>query len=432
MFEVLTDRFIKFRRQLLGYGKLTDVEIKEALRQVRMSLLEADVSYKVVGDFIRLAETRLRKTDLVTSLRPGDVITSVLYNVMVELLGTHATVVNLSHAPSIINLVGLQGTGKTTMAGKIGKLMRRHRPLLVACDPKRPAAAEQLESVARRAGCDFFPPRALVVETATSALKQARTAGNTLILFDTAGRLHIDDELMTELKTVEAAVEPNVTLLILDGTAGQDAINQASEFSAKLTITGCCFTKMDADAKGGAVISVRNATGLPIVYLGTGERLDDIELFHPERIASRILGLGDIKTLHDRMQVVFNKQVEQTPSQGFLNGKFDLEDFLTQLKSLRKMGPISALMSLIPGASNVNMDEAELTRIEAMIQSMTQAERHNPDIIDGSRRRRIAAGAGVEVADVNRLLREFCRARELAKRLSGRGLGHYLQSFKRR
>lgn len=429
MFDALIDRFAKLRRRLAGFGKLTDTEIREALREVRTTLLEADVNYKVVGGFVRTVEAELKKTEIAASLRPEDVITSLLHRTMTEMLGTHAVSLDLSQSPCIISLIGLQGTGKTTLAGKLGNVLRKRRPMLVACDPKRPAASEQLQSVARRAGCDFFPCGSAVVDTAVSAINHARSKGNGLVILDTAGRLHVDEELMSELQALEKSVKPHVTLLVLDGTVGQDAINQATEFSARLTITGCCFTKLDADARGGAVLSVRNATGLPVIYLGTGERLEDLEQFHPDRIASRILGLGDVRGLAERIQATTDRETSQALAEKLLKGKFDFDDFLQQLKALRKMGSLSGLLSLLPGASaaKVNVDDADLVRIEAMIRSMTPAERRNPDIIDGSRRRRIASGSGTKVADVNRLLREFQEARELARRLTKAGPGFRLR-----
>jgi signal recognition particle subunit SRP54 len=419
MFDALTDRFTQLRRKLLGYGRLTDHEISEALREVRTVLLEADVNYKVVGHFVRSVEARLKEKDVAASLKPGELINATLYQELVQLLGGTTARLDLSANPAVINLVGLQGTGKTTFAGKLAHKFRNRKPLLVACDPKRPAASEQLRSVAERVGCDFYPVSGDIVATCLAALKQARDRANGVVVFDTAGRLHIDDELMDELAAVQDQARPHASLLVLDGMVGQDAVNQAEQFNTRLKLTGCCFTKLDGDARGGAVMSVRQVTGLPVYFTGTGEHLEDLEEFHPDRIASRILGMGDMKSLADKVQAATEGQDQRAIAEKFLKGKFDLDDFLNQLKSIKKMGNISKLLAMIPGAGNLEVDDNEFVQVEAMIQSMTAAERHNPDLVDGSRRRRIAAGSGTTVADVNRLLKEFDQARVMAKQMSG-------------
>jgi len=422
MFEILTQKLTELQRKLLGRGKLSATEITRTLGEIRTILLEADVNYKVVGQFIRGVETQLKERDITASLKPGELITYVVYQEMVKLLGGSSPKFELKKSPSTISLVGLQGTGKTTLAGKLAFRYRNRKPLLVACDPKRPAAAEQLQSVARRVNCDFYPVEKDVITTCLRAQEYARQKGNGLLVLDTAGRLHIEEELMNELKLVEEKVKPDMTLLVLDGMVGQDAVNQAAEFKARLTLTGCCFTKLDGDARGGAVLSVRQVTGLPIYFISTGERLEDIEEFHPDRLASRILGMGDIKTLAEKVQSATDEGTQRQMAEKFLKGKFNLEDFLNQLKTVKKMGSFSKLLSLVPGASNIDVDEAEFVKIEAIIQSMTPEERQNPDIIDGSRRRRIAAGSGTSVSDVNRLLKEFEQARLLARQLSsGKG-----------
>jgi signal recognition particle subunit SRP54 len=432
MFDVLADRFTRLRRKLLGYGRLSELEVKEALREIRTVLLEADVGYKVVGHFVRSVEAKLKEQDVASSLKPGDVINVTLYRQMTDLLGSAPKKLDLSATPTVISLVGLQGTGKTTFAGKLAHTYRRRKPLLVACDPKRPAASEQLRSVATRAGCDFLPVTADVVETARAALRQATAGGNGLVVLDTAGRLHIDDELMNELKAVEDAACPHATLLVLDGMVGQDAVSQAAEFASRLKVTGCCFTKLDGDARGGAVVSVRHATGLPVCFVGTGEHLEDIEEFYPDRVASRIIGLGDMRSLADKVQAATEGQDRQTVAEKFLRGKFDFEDFLNQLRNLKKMGSMSKLLAMIPGAGQLEVDEGELVHVEAMIQSMTPAERRDPDIIDGSRRRRIAGGSGMSVSDVNSLLKEFHQAKTLARQMSGTRPGRLPPRFRPR
>jgi signal recognition particle subunit SRP54 len=419
MFDALTDRFTQLRRKLLGYGRLTDHEISQALREVRTVLLEADVNYKVVGHFVRSVEARLKEKDVAASLKPGELVNATLYQELVQLLGGTAAKLDLSANPAVISLVGLQGTGKTTFAGKLAHKFRNRKPLLVACDPKRPAASEQLRSVAERVGCDFYPVSGDIVATCLAALKQARDRANGIVVFDTAGRLHIDDELMNELAAVQDQARPHASLLVLDGMVGQDAVNQAEQFNTRLKLTGCCFTKLDGDARGGAVMSVRQVTGLPVYFTGTGEHLEDMEEFHPDRIASRILGMGDMKSLADKVQAATEDQDQRAIAEKFLKGKFDLDDFLNQIKSIKKMGNVSKLLAMIPGAGNLEVDDNEFVQVEAMIQSMTAAERHNPDLVDGSRRRRIAAGSGTTVADVNRLLKEFDQARVMAKQMSG-------------
>jgi signal recognition particle subunit SRP54 len=419
MFDALTDRFTQLRRKLMGFGRLTDREVSQALREVRTVLLEADVNYKVVGHFIRGVEARLKEKDVAASLKPGELINATLYQELVQLLGGTTAKLDLSANPAVVSLVGLQGTGKTTFAGKLAYKFRNRKPLLVACDPKRPAASEQLQSVAERVKCDFYPVSNDVVATCLAALKQARDRGNGFVVFDTAGRLHIDDDLMNELAAIQDKAKPHASLLVLDGMVGQDAVAQAEQFTTRLKLTGCSFTKLDGDARGGAVMSVRHVTGLPVFFVGTGEHLEDVEDFHPDRIASRILGMGDMKSLADKVQAATEGQDQRAVAEKFLKGKFDLDDFLGQIKGIKKMGNISKLLAMIPGAGNLDVDEGEFVQVEAMIQSMTAAERHNPDIIDGSRRRRIAAGSGTTVTDVNRLLKEFGQARVMAKQMSG-------------
>lgn len=418
MFDLLTQKLAELQRKLLGRGKLTPTEISRTMGEMRTILLEADVNYKVVGHFIRGVEAQLKDRDITSSLKPGELITYTVYQEMVKLLGGTSPKLELKSTPSIISLVGLQGTGKTTLSGKLALRFRSRKPLLVACDPKRPAAFEQLQSVAQRANCDFYPAEKDVITTCLKAREYACQKGNGLLILDTAGRLHIEEELMLELKEIEEKIKPDVTLLVLDGMVGQDAVNQAAEFNQRLTLTGCCFTKLDGDARGGAVLSVRQVTGLPIYWVSSGERLEDLEEFHPDRIASRILGLGDLKTLSEKVQSATDETTQRQMAEKFLKGRFNLDDFLNQLKMVKKMGSLSKLLSLVPGAGKIDVDEKELVKIEAIIQSMTPEEREDPDIINGSRRRRIAAGSGTTVTDVNSLLKEFEQARRFAKQLS--------------
>ncbi|MCX7785662.1 MAG: signal recognition particle protein [candidate division WOR-3 bacterium] len=417
MFEIITDKFVKLQRKLLGYGRLSSKEISEAIREIRITLLSADVNYKVVGEFIRELQTKIEEKKIVESLRPGELINVVLYEELVKLLGEKPAKLQFTRTPTIINLVGLQGTGKTTTAGKLAAKYKNKKPLLVACDVKRPAASEQLRLLAQRVGCDFFPVGDDALKTCLLALAQAKDRGNQLIIFDTAGRLHINEELMQELKTIKEKTNPDYTLLVVDGMVGQDAVSQAQEFHNALNISGAIVTKLDGDAKGGAVVSIRKVTSVPIYFIGTGEKIEDLEEFYPDRISTRILGLGDIKTLQEKVASAISPKEQEVVAEKFLKGKFDFNDFLNQLKSIRKMGSISKLLSMIPGAKNLkgleNIDDKDFIRVEAIIQSMTKEERENPEIIDGSRRKRIAIGSGTSVEDVNRLLKEFRQAKQL-------------------
>lgn len=418
MFESLTQRLIELQRKLLGHGRLGPQEISRALSEIRTILLDADVNYKVVGQFVRSIESRIKEQNITASLKPGEIINYTIYQEMVKLLGSETPKLELNANPAIICLVGLQGTGKTTLAGKLALRFKNRKPLLVACDPKRPAAGGQLQAIAQRINCDFYPVDKEVVLTCQKARETALKNGNQLLILDTAGRLHIDEEMMTELRTIEEKIKPDVILLVLDGMLGQDAVNQAQEFNEQLRLSGCSFTKLDGDARGGAVLSVRYVTGLPIYFISTGEKLSDLEEFHPDRIAARILGMGDIKTLAEKVQSATQPEQQKELAEKFLKGKFDLEDFLNQLRTVKKMDSLSRLLSLIPNAGNIEIDEREFIKLEAIIQSMTPEERRNPEIINGSRRRRIAQGSGTSVPDVNRLLKEFEQARVLARHLS--------------
>jgi len=421
MFDTLTQRLTELQRKLLGRGRLGPQEIARALAEIRTILLDADVNYKVVGQFVRTVEARLKEKNITASIKPGELINYTVYQELAQLLGGSRPQLKLNATPAIISLVGLQGTGKTTLAGKLAVRFRTRKPLLVACDPKRPAASSQLQAIASRAGCDFYPVGDDIVATCIAARASARTRGNGLLILDTAGRLHIDEEMMAELMAIEERVKPDVSLLVLDGMVGQDAVNQALEFNQRLTLTGCCFTKLDGDARGGAVLSVRQITGLPIYFISTGEKLEDLEEFYPDRIASRILGMGDIKTLAEKVQTTTRIEEQEQLAEKLLKGKFDLEDFLNQLRTIKKMGSLSRLLTLLPGAGKIDFDEKDFVRIEAIIQSMTPEERRHPEIINGSRRRRIAQGSGTTVTDINRLLKEFEQARALARQISAGG-----------
>ncbi|MFB0510083.1 MAG: signal recognition particle protein, partial [bacterium] len=421
MFEIIQDRFVKLQRKLLGYGRLSSKEIDEAMREIRTMLLEADVNYKVVGQFIRNLQASLEQEKIYQSLKPGELVNVILYKEMVKLLGEKPEKIQFSADPLIINLVGLQGTGKTTFAAKLANRYKNKRPLLVACDPKRPAASEQLKLLAERVQADFFPVTDSALKTALKSLDQANGKKHQLVIFDTAGRLHIDDELMQELKEIKEKTKPHYNLLVVDGMVGQDAVNQATEFHSRLGISGSIVSKMDGDAKGGAVVSIRKVSGAPIFFIGTGEKVEDLEEFYPDRIASRILGMGDIASLVEKVESVVKVEDQKKAAEKFIKGEFNLEDFLNQLKAVKKMGSLSKLLGMIPGAQGLNVDDLDFTRTEAIILSMTRQERARPEIIDGSRRKRIAIGSGTSVEEVNRLLKEFKQAKELTKSL-GKGI----------
>lgn len=431
MFEVITDKFVKLQRKLLGYGRLSSKEISEALREIRITLLEADVNYKVVGEFIRGLQEKIEEKKIVESLKPGELINVILFQELVKLLGEKAEKIQFSAVPTIIELVGLQGTGKTTTAAKLAVKYKGKKPLLVACDVKRPAASEQLKILAERAQADFFPVGVDALQTCIQALERAKTNGNQLIIFDTAGRLHIDQDLMGELKQIKDRTKPHFILLVVDGMVGQDAVNQAQEFHSLLGLTGAIITKLDGDAKGGAVVSIRKVTSVPVYFMGTGERIDDLEEFAPQRIATRIIGQGDILSLQEKVAQAMAPQDSEKVAEKLLKGKFDFTDFLDQLKTIKKMGSVSKLLAMIPGAAGVkglgNIDDKDFSRTEAIILSMTKQERQDPDIIDGSRRKRIAAGSGTSVEEVNRLLKEFRQAKQLMQSM---GSGK-LKMFKR-
>lgn len=417
MFEIITDKFVKLQRKLRGYGHLSAKEISEALREIRITLLDADVNYKVVGEFIRNLQSKIEERKIAESLRPIELINVVLFEELVKLLGEKAEKIQFSAVPTIIELVGLQGTGKTTTAAKLAVKYKNKRPLLVACDVKRPAASEQLKILAARAGVDFFPVGDNALKTCLEAIKQAQHNNNQLIIFDTAGRLHIDQDLMNELKEIKEKTKPHYILLVVDGMVGQDAVNQASEFHNQLGLNGAIVTKLDGDAKGGAIVSIRKVTSVPIYFMGVGEKIEDLDEFDPQRIASRIIGAGDILTLQEKVAQAIPAEEQEKVAERLLKGKFDFNDFLDQLKAIQKMGSISKLLAMIPGAGGLkgldNIDDKAFKRTEAIILSMTKEERSNPDIIDGSRRRRIAQGSGTTVEEVNRLLKEFRQAKQL-------------------
>lgn len=445
-FEGLTEKLTNAFKKLRGKGRLTESDVKEAMREIRMALLEADVSYKVVKDFVARVSERAVGSDVLESLTPAQMIVKIVNEELTALMGGEEAKLNLSSkSPTIVMMVGLQGAGKTTNSAKLAGLMKKQgkRPLLVACDVYRPAAIEQLEVVGKQLDIPVFQMGQISpVDIAKAAIEHAKKHGNDLIFLDTAGRLHIDAALMEELQNIKNTVSPDEILLVVDAMIGQDAVNAAKAFDEALDITGVMLTKLDGDARGGAALSIKTVTGKPIKFVGTGEKLDQVEPFHPDRMASRILGMGDVLSLIEKAQENFDLQKAKELEQKLRKNKFTLADYYEQISQLKNMGSITEIAGMLPGVDpkaleGANVDERAMLRTEAIILSMTPEEREEPSILNNSRKKRIAAGAGVQVVDVNRLLKQFDmmlqmtkqmndpRLRKLAKkgRLGGLGMG---------
>ncbi|MDD4796476.1 MAG: signal recognition particle protein [Eubacteriales bacterium] len=439
-FEGLSAKLQKVIQDITGRGRLSEADIKLAMREVRMALLEADVNFTVVRSLVKKITDRACGQEILQSLTPGQQVVKIVNEELVELMGsTHSALVYSSRTPSVILLCGLQGAGKTTIAGKLALyLKKRHnkRPLLAACDVYRPAAIRQLQVVGERVGVPVFEQgQGDPVAIAKAAVAYGASHGQDVVIVDTAGRLHIDDALMNELQNIKGAVQPAEILLVVDAMTGQDAVNVAETFNNRLDITGVMLTKLDGDTRGGAALSVKAVTGKPIKFSGTGEKSEDFEPFHPERMASRILGMGDVLTLIEKAQANLDEEKAQKLSQKMKEQKFDLEDFADQFKQMRSMGGVGALLKMLPGAGKLNIDESqidekEIFRMEAIIGSMTPAERRTPNILNAGRRRRIARGAGVQVQDVNRLIKQFDQARAMMKQFSGKGMKKFARGGK--
>lgn len=429
-FEGLSEKLNAVFKRLKGRGVLTEADVKEAMREVKMALLEADVSYKVVKDFIGKVTERAVGTDVLASLTPAQQVIKIVNEELIALMGNENARINYpSKPPCIIMMVGLQGSGKTTHAAKLAKYFKDHgkRPLLAACDVYRPAAINQLQVVGEKAGVKVFEMGQInPVTIAKEAVKHAADHGNEVVILDTAGRLHIDEQLMDELKSIKEETNPHEIMLVVDAMTGQDAVNVAKAFDDALGITGVLMSKLDSDTRGGAALSVLAVTGKPIKFVGTGEKLDDFEQFHPQRMASRILGMGDMLTLIERAQSTIDEDEAQRLANKLKEEKgFDMNDLLEQMKQIKKMGPIKQIVGMLPGVGDklkdVDIDDRQLLRIEAMITSMTPAERAKPSIINPNRKKRIAAGSGNTVADVNRLLRQFEEMQKMMKQLGVMG-----------
>jgi signal recognition particle subunit SRP54 len=442
MFDNLTERLAKVVKDLRGQGRLTETNIQDALREVRVALLEADVALPVVRDFIARVKEKATGQDVLHSLTPGQMLIGIVHKELTALMGEQAAPLNLaSQPPAIILMAGLQGAGKTTTCGKLVRLIRergKKKVLLVSTDVYRPAAIDQLRTVAGQAEADFFPssPDQKPVDIALAALEFAKKHFHDVLIVDTAGRLHVDEAMMEEIKALHKALKPVETLFVVDAMQGQDAVNTAKAFNDALPLTGVALTKLDGDARGGAALSVRHITGKPIKVVGIGEKLAGIEVFHPERMASRILGMGDVLSLIEEAHRNVDQAEALKAVQKLKSGKgFDLEDFKAQMQQMKKLGGLSSLVDKLPGAGKVGADdiaqgEKQMKRIEGIINSMTPKERQKPEILKASRKRRIAAGAGVTVQDVNRLLNQFEQAQKMMKSLGKGGLSKMMRGMK--
>ena len=428
-FEGLSEKITGAFKRIRSKGKLTEQDVKDAMREVRLALLEADVNYKVAKDFTNKVTERCIGEQVMESLTPAQMVIKIVNDELTALMGgDNARLNTASKIPTIIMMCGLQGSGKTTHSAKLGKWLKAkgHRPLLAACDIYRPAAISQLQIVGEQAGVPVFEmgtqkPEKIAVE----AVKYARDHGNDFLILDTAGRLHIDEELMNELKRVKAAVMPHEILIVIDSMVGQDAVNVAKSFNEALGIDGVILTKLDGDARGGAALSVRAVTGKPIKFAGTGEKLDDLEEFHPSRMASRILGMGDVMSLVEKAEQALDDKKAAELEKKLKANKFDMNDLLSQFQEIKKMGPLKQILSMIPGMQkqlkDVDIDDRQLVRVESIIYSMTKREREKPEIINGSRKKRIAAGCGMSVEDVNRLLKQYEQMKKLFRQMNGSG-----------
>ena len=435
MFESLSDRLQDIAHKIKGYGKITEENIQPMMREIRLSLLEADVNYKVVKEFTNAVKEKALGEKVSKSLNPGDLFVKIVRDELQELLGGDSAPLTVDEKPTITMLVGLQGSGKTTTIGKLANFLRKKhskKSLLVACDVYRPAAIDQLKQIGKELNIPVYSEgKGDPVEIAKNALKYASENGYDYILIDTAGRLHIDEELMNELKDISSSVQPHEILLVIDAMMGQDAINVITGFNEALNLTGVILTKLDGDTRGGVALSVRHLTNIPIKFIGVSEKMDGLTEFHPDRMADRIIGMGDVISLVEKVQDEINEEEAMKAAKKMTKGTFDLEDFLAQLNQIKKLGPLENLIKLIPGAkkmglSDVKVDPKQMAHVEAIVLSMTPEERHNPDIIKASRKERIAKGCGLTVTDVNKLLKQF---EEMKKMMKMMGKGNFKMPF---
>jgi len=424
-FEGLSDRLSAAFKRLRSKGRLSEADVKEAMREVRMALLEADVNYKVAKDFTNTVTERAVGEQVMESLTPAQMVIKIVNEELTNLMGGQAArIASASHPPTVVMLCGLQGAGKTTHAAKLARMLKSqgHRPLLAACDVYRPAAITQLQVVGERAGVPVFEMgTANPVKIAEKAIAHAKDHGNDYVLLDTAGRLHIDEQLMDELKKIKSSVSPHEILLVVDAMTGQDAVNAAAAFNEALGIDGVILTKLDGDTRGGAALSVRAVTGKPVKFAGTGEKLDELEVFHPERMASRILGMGDVLSLIEKAEQQIDEKEAAELARKLAQDTFDMNDMLDQFRQIKKMGDLKGFLGMIPGVGkqirDMDIDMKQFDRVEAIILSMTKKERARPDLINPSRKRRIAAGSGLRVEDVNRLMKQYEQMRQMMKQM---------------
>ena len=424
MFESLSDRLQDVVHKIKGYGKITEENISEMMREIRLSLLEADVNYKVVKEFTNKVKEKALGEEVNKSLSPGEAFVKIVKDELTELLGGEKKDLKIDGNPTITMLVGLQGSGKTTTIGKLANFLRKNhkkKPLLVACDIYRPAAIDQLKQIGKELNIEVFSKGTQnPIITVKEALEYAKENNFDYILIDTAGRLHIDEELMNELKNIIEEVHPHETLLVIDSMMGQDAINVIEGFNEALSLTGVILTKLDGDTRGGVALSVRHLTNIPIKFIGVSEKMDGLVEFHPNRMASRILGMGDILSIVEKVESEIDEKEAMKTAKKMTSGKFDLEDFLAQLNQIKKLGPLENIIKMLPGAkkmglNNVNIDPKKMAHIEAIVLSMTKEERRNPDILKASRKQRIANGCGLTVTDVNQLLKQFEDMKKMMK-----------------
>ena len=427
MFETLGDRLQSAIHKIKGYGKITEDNISDMMREIRLALLEADVNYKVVKEFTNIVKEKALGEEVASSINPGDLFVKIVKDELTELLGGESSPLKLKGSPAILMLVGLQGSGKTTTAGKLANFLRKKhskKPLLVACDVYRPAAIDQLKQLGKQLNIEVYEEgKKDPVEISLNAITYAKDNGYDYVLIDTAGRLHVDETLMTELDNIKNKVNPDEILLVIDSMMGQDAINVITGFNDKLPLTGVVLTKLDGDTRGGVALSVRHLTNVPIKFIGVSEKLDGLDSFDPERMAGRILGMGDIISLVEKATESIDEKEAEKTAKRMQQGKFDLEDFLSTMKQMKKLGPLENLLKLIPGAkkmglNNVKIDPKQMAHIEAIVLSMTPKERRNPDIIKASRKSRIAKGSGTSVQEVNRLLQQFDQMKKMMKQFS--------------
>ena len=435
MFENLSDRLQDVVHKIKGYGKITEENISEMMREIRLSLLEADVNYKVVKEFTNNVKEKALGEEVNKSLSPGEVFVKIVKDELTELLGGENTPLNVSGNPATLMLVGLQGSGKTTTIGKLANYLRKNnkkKPLLVACDVYRPAAIDQLKQIGKELNIEVYSEgKGNPVEISKNGIKYAKDNGYDYVLIDTAGRLQIDESLMDELDNIQKEVNPDETILVIDSMMGQDAINVINGFNDKIKLSGVILTKLDGDTRGGVALSVKHLTNLPIKFIGVSEKMDGLTPFYPERMASRILGMGDILSIVEQVQSEIDEKEAEKTAKKMMKGNFDLEDFLNQLNQIKKLGPLENLLKLLPGAkkmglNNVNIDPKIMKRTEAIVLSMTPEERRDPSILKASRKKRIADGSGTTVTDVNKLLNQF---EEMKKMMKMMGNGNFKMPF---